>query len=109
MRELRAEDLLGREVVDCYGRKAGHLEEARVSKEEGRYYVNEWLIGSTAFFERLSGSIFAVLGLRRALHGYVARWDQLDLSDPTHPRLTCRYEDLGTLAEEQQRSSVQED
>jgi hypothetical protein len=25
---------------------------------------------------------------------YIARWDQLDISDPDHPRLTCSRDDL---------------
>lgn len=33
-----------------------------------------------------------LLGLR--IHGHVARWDQLDISDPDRPRLTCAVEDL---------------
>jgi hypothetical protein len=28
------------------------------------------------------------------VHGYRVRWDQLDLSDQEHPRLTCPVEEL---------------
>jgi hypothetical protein len=28
---------------------------------------------------------------------YVVRWDRLDLSDPAHPRLTCRRDELPLL------------
>jgi hypothetical protein len=30
----------------------------------------------------------------RAAGGYVARWDQVDVSDPERPRLTCSLEEL---------------
>ena len=28
------------------------------------------------------------------VHGYRVRWDQIDLTDPDHPRLTCATDDL---------------
>ena len=34
-----------------------------------------------------------IVGIKGAT-GYVARWDQLDLSNPRRPTLTCAVEDL---------------
>ena len=28
------------------------------------------------------------------VHGYRVRWDQLDIEDPDHPRLTCAVDEL---------------
>jgi len=43
--------------------------------------------------ERLGLGVWLILGIKRAA-GYVARWDQLDLSNPDRPTLTCAVEGL---------------
>ena len=45
--------------------------------------------------ERLNPGLKALFGVRAG--GKVARWDQIDISDPAHPRLTCRIEELQRL------------
>jgi hypothetical protein len=45
--------------------------------------------------ERLDVGVRLLFG--RALSGYVARWDQMDFSDPETPRLKCRVEELQKL------------
>jgi len=49
-------------------------------------------IGVAGLLERMNLGLRMILGLRGG--GYVARWDQLDLSDPERPRLTCPVEEL---------------
>lgn len=96
--EVRLERLLGRKVVDRQGRSVGRLEEVRVERKGEDYVVSEYLIGTTALVERLSlGGVQRHEG--RVTGGYLARWDQIDLSDPFTPRLMCPVDDLRRLAE----------
>ena len=45
--------------------------------------------------ERLNVGVKVLFGI--ATGGKVARWDQMDLSDSAHPRLTCSVADFGDL------------
>ena len=93
-REVRVELLMGREVHDSDGRRVGHLEEIRSRHVEGEHRVTHYLVGAAALLERLAVHAASVLGFSREPRGYVVRWDQMDLSDPEHPRTTCPIEDL---------------
>ena len=77
-REVRLELAVGRRVRAKNGRPVGRLEEV-VADEHWR--VREYHIGPGAVRRR----------------GYRARWDQLDLSDPRQPRLTCALEEIARL------------
>ncbi len=93
--ELRVEELLGRKVVDADGRKVGHIEDFVAERRSGELVVREFLTGETGTLSRLSvvtsrSVLFFVhllagrLAGRRA--GYRIRWDEIDLSDPGHPK-----------------------
>ncbi len=100
--EVHIELLLGQRVLGLNGQAVGRLEEIRAELREGECFVEEYLIGSYAMFERL-----AALGLGRALlklfgatkkhGGYRVPWDKLDLTDPLRPRLLCPVTELATL------------
>jgi hypothetical protein len=91
--ELRVERLLGRSVQRVDGTVAGRLEECRATREGEAWVVTEFDIGRAALLERLAVRHFGWLpGMGAA--GYRARWDQIDLSDPDHPRLTVPLEEL---------------
>ena len=100
--EIHLELLLGKQVFALNGRSIGRLEEVRAElNARGYCFVTEFLIGSYALFERLSAwrmgrAILRTLHLRRG-EGYRVRWEQLDLSDPRHPRLVCEVDELATL------------
>jgi sporulation protein YlmC with PRC-barrel domain len=89
--QVCVQDLLGRPVVAKNGRRVGRLEELRVDPTEGSFDVLEFVIGTGGLLERLSvrGTVFG----RRAT-SLVARWDQIDISDPTRPTLTCSVDEL---------------
>ena len=70
----------------------GRLEEVRVEAKGRRYTVTEYLIGPAGLLERLGLGVRYLLGRKGS--GYRARWDQLDISDPEHPRLTCSLGEL---------------
>ena len=91
--EIRAELLLGRKVHSQEGAAIGRIEELRAEREHGYWVVTEFHIGPNALIERLA---VRHLGwtLPGRVHGYRVRWDQIDLTDPDHPRLSCAREDL---------------
>jgi hypothetical protein len=93
--EVRLEELLGRQVLAANNQALGRLEEVRAERQGNRYVVIEYVIGVLGLFERLGIGFKLLFGGRGG--GYVARWDQLDISDSEHPRLTCRIEELRRL------------
>ncbi len=98
-RELHLELLLGRTVVDSAGEPIGRIEEVRAEQRADEWIVTEYLVGLAAIAERLSAQrLFAKFlpWLRQPNHfvGYCIAWNQLDLSDPDHPRLTCTLKEM---------------
>jgi hypothetical protein len=94
-REVRLDRLLGRRVLAANNQPVGRLEECRADRRGSGYAITEFVIGVAGLFERLGVGAKLLFGRRGG--GYIARWDQLDLSDPDHPRLTCAVEELRTL------------
>ena len=93
--ELRLDRLLGRPVLAANHHRVGRLEEIRVQRQGGEWIVSEYVIGAGGLLERLDLGVRLLLG--RRTHGHVARWDQLDITEPTKPRLLCPIEELRPL------------
>ena len=93
--EIHMDDLLGRVVLTRNNQPVGRLEDCRAEKHGAECVITEYVIGAAGLFERLGVGVRLVLGLRPG--GYVARWDQLDISDPERPRLLCGVEELRPL------------
>ena len=91
-RELRIEQLLGREVIGANNTRVGRIEEFRARRNGHGCVSTEIVIGLLGLFERLDLAGKLLFGGQRK--GYVVRWDQLDVSNPSRPRLTCAVEDL---------------
>jgi hypothetical protein len=87
-KHVHLEQLIGRRVVDREERAVGRIEEVRARIDGDSCVVEEYHLGAAALLERLSARVLS----RR--HARAVPWDQLDLSDPEHPRLLCRAEDL---------------
>jgi hypothetical protein len=94
-RELRLDRLLGRQVLAQNNRRVGRVEEFRAEKRGTGYVVIEYVIGVAGLFERLDVGVKLLFGRRAG--GYLARWDQVDISNPERPRLTCPVEELRKL------------
>ena len=94
--EVRLDQLVGREVLAGNNWRVGRLEEFRAEVRDGTCVVTEMVIGVAGLLERLGLGVKMILG--KTGGGYVARWDQVDLSDPVHPRLTCSVADLRPIA-----------
>jgi hypothetical protein len=94
---VHVELLLGERVFALNGLPIGRLEEFRTEINKGHLFVSEFLVGKYALLERLAAwrsgrALLRVLGKRK--EGYRIRWDQIDLSDPGHPRVICDVEEL---------------
>src|SRR4051812_43578497 len=87
--------LLGRRVLAADNTFVARLEEFRTEKRGGQLVVTAYVLGEGGLLERLHLGVRLVLGLKRA--GYVASPDQLDISDPSKPRLLCPIEELQRL------------
>ena len=93
--EMRLDRLLGRAVLARNNHSVGRLEEFRAEMRDGGCVITEFVIGVAGLFERLGVGVRLLFG--RRIGGYVARWDQIDLTDPEHPRLTCPIDELRAL------------
>ncbi len=94
---VRLDRLVGRTVLTANNRKLGRLEEFRAQRRGTAWVIEEYVIGRIGLLERLGTGARLILGIARAggrTGGFVARWDQLDLSNPERPRLTCAVDDL---------------
>ena len=98
MSEIRLELLVGREVHDADGKSVGRIEEVRGEKRGRDLLVEAYLVGASALVERL-----AAWSLVRPVRGalgdslysmYRVPWNEMDLSDPHHPRLTISKSEL---------------
>jgi hypothetical protein len=93
--ELRLDRLLGRQVLAANNQPVGRLEEFRAEKQGRDLVITGYVIGGAGLFERLHVGVKLLFGGHTG--GYVARWDQLDISDPEYPRLTCQVQELEKL------------
>jgi hypothetical protein len=99
--EIHLELLLGKRIFALNGRPLGRVEEVRAElNNRGVWFVVEFLVGSYGILERLSlwriaRAILRTVRVRR--QGYRVHWEQLDLSDPQRPQLTCEVEELMTM------------
>ena len=97
--ELSVELLLGTKVRDVDGADVGRIEEIRVERGDKECLVESYLIGTSAVIDRLSAwtlvrPIKSFLGGRKLYNLYQIPWQDMDLSDPHHPRLRVAKRDL---------------
>jgi hypothetical protein len=93
--DIHLDRLLGRVVHARNNQPVGRIHEFRTEQQGSEWTVSEYVIGAAGLLERLGIGLRLILGVRP--RGHVARWDQLDISDPEHPRLTCDVERLRQL------------
>jgi hypothetical protein len=97
--EVNVELLLGTKVRDLDGVEVGRIEEIRVERDDKSCLVEAYLIGASALIERLSAwtlvrPIERFLGARKLYTQYQVAWNDMDLSDPRHPRIRIAKRDL---------------
>jgi len=97
--EINIEQLLGTKVCDVDGHDVGRVEEFLVERDGKSCLVDAYLIGVSALIQRLSAwtlvrPIGRFLNARKIYTIYRVPWQDMDLSDPRHPRLRVRKRDL---------------
>jgi hypothetical protein len=85
--------VLGRRVLAANNRSIGRIEECRAERRGAGWVVMAYVIGPAGLWERLGLGVRLVFG-RDSARGYVARWDQVDISNPASPRLLCSVDEL---------------
>jgi len=98
-REVRVQDLLGRQVRAANNQSVGRIEEIRVEKHGKGYVVREFHLGAAALLERLSAHVGSWFGRGREVR--VVAWDQMDLREPKRPRLLVEAATLARLDEDE--------
>jgi sporulation protein YlmC with PRC-barrel domain len=97
--DIHVELLLGTKVRDVNGEEVGRIEEFHVQRDESSCRVDSYFIGASGLIERLSAwtlvrPIRKVLKGRKLLTVYEIPWQEMDLSDPEHPKLRTAKRDL---------------
>lgn len=90
---IRLDRLVGRQVYTANNRRLGRLEEFHAEQQGTNWIVFRCSIGASGLAERLGLAARLILGVPRAT-GYIARWDQIDISDPDRLRITCPINQL---------------
>jgi hypothetical protein len=95
-REIHVEMLVGRKVHDVDGRIAGRIEELIAVLDGPNTIVTEYHLGPAGLGERLLGSARSLpfLNVLPRSPAKIVRWDQLDLTDPSKPKLLVRRDEL---------------
>jgi sporulation protein YlmC with PRC-barrel domain len=97
MKEINVELLLGKKVVDSDGKKVGRIHEISVERGEESCPVEAYYVGGRAILVRMARwAVPRASGFleSRLLHPYRIAWNELDLSDPDHPRATVTKDQL---------------
>ncbi len=94
MMKVHVELLLGKRVHDPNGRNAGRILEIMARKDGAHCFVTEYLLGSGGLLTRLGISSAHLVGLPVRSEPKRIPWQQMDLSDPDHPRLRVPIEEL---------------
>lgn len=94
--ELRLHDLLGRQLLSANNQPVGRIEEFRAQSTTHGCAVIEVVIGMRGLLERMNVGARRVVGAE--LKGSrVARWDQIDVSNPLKPKLIVSVKELVKL------------
>jgi len=97
--EVNVELLLGAMVRDIDGEDVGRIEEFHAERDDKTCLVTSYLIGASGVISRLSAwtlvrPISEFLNTRKLYSLYRVPWQDMDLSDPHHPKLRTAKRDL---------------
>lgn len=94
MRQVHLQKMVRHPVRDRNGKVAGRIHAVRAEISGDECVIVEWHLGPSAMLERLGISAARLFGWGLNREPLRVPWDQLDLSDPDHPRLTRAIEEL---------------
>src|SRR5436853_188003 len=91
-RRIPIDLLVGRTVRDDTNQSVGRIQEFRVNVRGNDWVVTDFVLGVGGLLERLNVGVTLILGGK--INRKIARAEQIDITDPKHPRLTCPREAL---------------
>jgi sporulation protein YlmC with PRC-barrel domain len=99
MRHVELREMLGRPVVDSEGVHIGRIEEIEAERGDDYCVVTSYLVEHRGLLDRvstwtLSASLRSRLARRASSQPYRVAWDEMDISDPGHPRTLVPKEKL---------------
>lgn len=110
-RQVEVEAILGKGVHDADGQLVGHIEEISVRRQGKDWVIDNYKVGVIALLERFAGLTILdgfVKKMQPAEHlGYLIPWDKLDLTDPEHPRLMGRKQELKPIEPQEEQAHDQ--
>ncbi|CAD6563054.1 hypothetical protein ACFQ3P_41475 [Paraburkholderia sabiae] len=94
MTQINIDLLVGQRVLTREGVTLGRIEAIKIVRDRDAWLVSEFHIGPGALLERLAigllpGLLREAMERRARSHRQRISWNQIDLSDPRHPRLVC--------------------
>lgn len=95
-------EILSRKVVDSDGKYAGRLEDVEVERGDEVSLIKSYLVVHRGLIGRiqtwaLSASIQASIPVTEKSRPYRVPWDQMDMSDPEHPRILVPQAELSRV------------
>ena len=99
MREIHLFQILGRKVVDANGEYAGRLEEIEAERGDDECLIKSYLVCRRGAIDRIqswaiTAPVQKMIPVREKSKPYRVPWDQMDLSDPEHPRILVPQAEL---------------
>ena len=103
MRELQLRTMLGAKVVDSEGAHIGRLEEIEAERGEDSCAINSYIVEHRGLLDWVSSwalpsSMQKRLARIQRARPYRVWWNQMDLSDPQHPRTLVPKELLDLIS-----------
>ena len=99
MKELHLYEILGRKVLDANGEYVGRLEEVEAERGDDACAIENFLVGRRGLLDRIAAwaiaaSLQRFLPVREKSKPYRVPWEQMDLSDPSRPRINVHKSEL---------------
>lgn len=91
-KEIRLDQILGRQLLGGNNQPIGRIEEVRASRKGNGCVIVDVVIGMIGLLERMDLGARMIVGSTK--HARIARWDQIDFSNPKKPRLIVPVEHL---------------
>lgn len=102
MKEVRLHEILGRKVVDSDGKYAGRVEDIEAERGDSVCPIENYLVVHRSLIDRLQTWALAApirksLPVREKSRPYRVPWDQMDVSEPEHPRILVPQSQLSRV------------
>jgi len=95
--KIHLQHLIGSAVQDTEGVRVGRVEAVHAHRTSDACLIDEYHLGSAAWLERIGISALRLIGWPSRKEPLRVPWQQLDISDPNHPKLRCTKAELLSL------------